>query len=216
MKLSRIESGQTFMRRFKVDSVEKIRVTVVFGTVAVFVAGQVIMMALAVFKIIDLLTFQLMLASSSVFLILVWNVSTFVIYSQLTGSPYKSQDHWRKVRKLIVVCTVWTFAFFIKFTAVFLGMSMYNFNVKTSNDFWSACFFAVFTLVTETIPLFLVVDGSFAKIFTGEHLETLNENDEKLLSETAQGELEPELISSIKDSTSGHMINASEIMPASS
>lgn len=70
-----------------------------------------------------------------------------------------------------MVCIVWTFAFFIKFCAVFLGMKLYNFNVKTTNDFWSACGFAVFTLVTETIPLFLVVDGSFAKMFTGDHLE---------------------------------------------
>lgn len=94
------------------------------------------------------------------------------MYFNLTGSPYKSQEHYRKVRKIGIVGGIWSVAFAIKFTASFFGDDIYNINPNSDNDFWSAAYLAVFTLITEILPIFLVVDGSFVKIFSAEHLET--------------------------------------------
>jgi hypothetical protein len=53
--------------------------------------------------------------------------------------------------------------------------------VNSENDFWSAAYLAVFTLITEILPVFLVVDGSFVKIFSAEHLETSLDDESALL-----------------------------------
>lgn len=39
----------------------------------------------------------------------------------------------------------------------------------------------MFTLITEILPVFLVVDGSFVKIFSAEHLETSLDDESALL-----------------------------------
>lgn len=49
MKLSRIESGQTFMRRFKPDKVEKVREVIVFTAVALFIVLQVAVLFIVFF-----------------------------------------------------------------------------------------------------------------------------------------------------------------------
>jgi hypothetical protein len=49
MKLSRIQSGQTFMRRFKPDKVEKVREVIVFTAVAFFIVVQVAVLVFAAF-----------------------------------------------------------------------------------------------------------------------------------------------------------------------
>ena len=47
MKLSRIQSGQTFMRRFKPDKVEKVREIIVFTAVACYIVSQVVVLVCA-------------------------------------------------------------------------------------------------------------------------------------------------------------------------
>ena len=47
MKLSRIQSGQTFMRRFKPDKVEKVREIIVFTAVACYIVSQVAVLVCA-------------------------------------------------------------------------------------------------------------------------------------------------------------------------
>jgi hypothetical protein len=47
MKLSRIQSGQTFMRRFKPDKIEKVREVIVFTAVACFIVSQLIVLVFA-------------------------------------------------------------------------------------------------------------------------------------------------------------------------
>lgn len=80
------------------------------------------------------------------------------------------------------MAAVWSVAFAIKFTASFFGDELYQLNVHKDNDFWQAAYLAVFTLITEILPVFLVVDGSFVKIFSAEHLEaTIGEEVDALL-----------------------------------
>jgi len=90
MKLSRIQSGQMFMRRFKPDKVEKVREIVVFTAVACYIVSQVIILILAALDKVQLDTFQVELVICSAVFMIVVNVSQIVIYFNLTGSPYKS------------------------------------------------------------------------------------------------------------------------------
>lgn len=113
------------MRRFKPDKVEKVREVVVFTAVACFIVSQVAVLAFAAIEQVSLATFQLELCVCSVFIILVLNVSQVVIYFNLTGSPYKSLDYFRKVRKIGIVAAVWSVAFAIKFLASFFGDELY-------------------------------------------------------------------------------------------
>lgn len=57
MKMSRIQSGQTFMRRFKGGGIEKVRAIVVFSLLAVFVVVQAVMLILATAGVINQTSF---------------------------------------------------------------------------------------------------------------------------------------------------------------
>jgi hypothetical protein len=85
------------------------------------------------------------------------------------------------VRKLAIVCVVWTIAFAVKFVASFFGDNIYSLNVTKDTGFLGAAYLALFTMITEIFPLFLVVDGSFIKVFSGEHLEIDDDRDTSLL-----------------------------------
>lgn len=54
MKLSRIQSGQTFMRRFKPDKIEKVREVIVFTAVACFIVSQLIVLVFATLSKVSL------------------------------------------------------------------------------------------------------------------------------------------------------------------
>jgi hypothetical protein len=78
-------------------------------------------------------------------------------------------------------------------------------NVKGEDDFWQAAYLAIFSLITEVIPVFIVVDGSFVKIFSAEHLETTIDAETSALvthfsKETSLQE-DTLVISDAKDST---------------
>jgi len=79
------------------------------------------------------------------------------------------------------VCVVWTLAFAVKFVASFFGDNIYSLNVTKDTGFLGAAYLALFTMITEIFPLFLVVDGSFVKVFSGEHLEIDDDPDTSLL-----------------------------------
>lgn len=69
---------------------EKLRATVVFSVMALFVVGQAACLVTAALGILKIKAFQIMLVASSSVLMVVWNVSAAVIYFSLGGSPYKS------------------------------------------------------------------------------------------------------------------------------
>ena len=160
---------------------EKLRATIVFIVMATFVVGQIVCMTLATLGILGLVAFQIMLVTSSSVLMVVWIISSAVIYFQLAGTPYKSDDHYRKARWLGYICAGWTVAFAIKFTACFLGDNIYDIKVNKESGFLAAAYFAGYALITEILPLFLVVDGNFVKIFSCEHLEDSNQDTSLLI-----------------------------------
>lgn len=161
------------MRRFKTGTVEKIREIAVFITLAVFVIAQAVMLILASVGVVNQVTFQFVLLITASILMVVWNVSATVIYFENTGSPYISKDHWRRMRKLIIVIVVWNVTFVIKFIATFFGQQLATGGLITKPDagFWGAIYVATFVIITEVLPLFMVIDGSFVKIFSGEAIE---------------------------------------------
>ena len=80
MKQSRIQSGQTFMRRFKKDNVELAKQVVLFTCVAIVAAIDCAYLVLAVYEKVTLLTFQEELAISTIVLVLVLNIGQIVTY----------------------------------------------------------------------------------------------------------------------------------------
>jgi hypothetical protein len=70
----------------------------------------------------------------------------------------------------------------IKFVAVLFGLKLFQLNFKGSDDFWQACYLALFSIVTEIIPLILVIDGHFVRIMSGDHLQADTTNAESLLA----------------------------------
>jgi len=69
-----------------------------------------------------------------------------------------------------VVCGIWTTAFVIKVTASFMGLDVISVNSNTTSDeqkdFKSAVILALYSIVTELIPLYVVIEPRFVKIFT--------------------------------------------------
>ena len=181
MKLSRIQSGQTFMRRFKKDNVELVKRVVLFSTVGIVTLIDAGYLVAASYAKVSFWNFQLELSISTLVLVVVLNTGQLVTYCSLTGSPYKPYEDYRKVRRIGIACGVWSVAFFIKFTAALLGDKFYELSYSNGGDFWSACYLALFTIITEIIPLFMVIDGHFVRIMTGDHLEADTTDAERLL-----------------------------------
>jgi hypothetical protein len=173
IKMSKMQSGQSYKRRFQTDKVELVREIIVFVTIGIFVALQTVVMALAVDSKVSINTFQIELTVTSSVIIFVLNLSQIIIYFNLAGSPYKNKEYYKKIKHLYLVALIWTVAFIIKFVASFFGADVYNLDITgDGSNFWAACFLAIFTALTEILPLVLIINSNFVKIFSLDHLDT--------------------------------------------
>ena len=76
-----------------------------------------------------------------------------------------------------MVCAIWTAAFVIKRTVSFMGLDVMSTDptsstTKAEDDFRDAVILALYSIVTELIPLYVVIDPRFVKIFTMNFLLT--------------------------------------------
>lgn len=66
----------------------------------------------------------------------------------------------------------------MKFTAVFLGSSLYQFDATVdSQAVYQACLIGIIDFFCVIIPVFLVSDTYFIKIFSAKHLDAKSRGD---------------------------------------
>ena len=101
------------------------------------------------------------------------NLNQAIIYFKLVGSPYKSTEHYQKVRYLGVICGVWSIAFAIKFIAFALGGNLFTAEKgdTTNRSYSTALLLAIEDFLTLVIPIFLVVEKDFVSIMAAEFLD---------------------------------------------
>ena len=101
------------------------------------------------------------------------NVNQAIIYFKLVGSPYKSTEHYQKVRYLGLICGVWSIAFAIKFIAFALGGNLFTAEkgATTNRSYSTALLLAIEDFLTLVIPIFLVVEKDFVSIMAAEFLD---------------------------------------------
>ena len=88
-----------------------------------------------------------------------------------------------------ITCGIWTTAFIIKALSLLAGFDIItvkqNENKPTQDDtdFRNAVIIAVLSIVTELIPLYVVIDPKFVKIFSMEFLSKtdLHQDNDSLL-----------------------------------
>ena len=79
-----------------------------------------------------------------------------------------------------IACAIWTLAFMVKFGTYVGGYNMITVkSMDSDTDFKNAVIIAVQSIVTELIPLYVVLEPKFVKIFTLEYLEGKDKNDEE-------------------------------------
>ena len=129
MTVSRIESSQNYVGRLKSKYVaECIRITML-TLIYVFVALQLLLMVLCFFELISMKTFFIEIIVFTAVIVLGLNINQLVVYFKLSGLPYKSKQHYFFVRKVGIVCFVWSMAFIAKLVAVGCGQNLFLYDL---------------------------------------------------------------------------------------
>ena len=92
------------------------------------------------------------------------------------GAPYRKTKYFKIVRQQGIVCGVWSLSFAIKYVYTVLGMDLVSIDENAGKhrpvieDFRSAVLLAVQSILTELIPLYMVIEPDFVKNFNMEFL----------------------------------------------
>jgi len=126
INISRIESSQNFIVKFKNSTkvLAFVRI-IVLVIIFLFVLVQVLVMFLCYFDLVSLKVFFIEIIVFICALVLGLNINIIVLYFKLAGLPYKTNKHYLCVRKIGIVCTIWSIAFIIKLIVFGCGKSLF-------------------------------------------------------------------------------------------
>lgn len=131
MTASRIESSQNYVSRFQSPKLEVCMRITILSLISVFVGLQILLMVFCFFNLISLKAFFIEIIAFTAIIILGLNINQIVLYFKLAGLPYKSRRHYSYVRKVGIVCLVWSIAFVAKLTAVGCGQSLFYYDLES-------------------------------------------------------------------------------------
>jgi len=140
-----------------------------FVMICTFVIAQILLMVFCFFDKITPIAFYISINAFTGFIILGLNINQIAVYCKLNGQPYKSSRHFEKVRKVSIVCAVWTVAYIVKEIAVAEGSALINYKNRNV-DLVTSCVLALTDFITIIVPYYCVVDSEFVSIISCRHL----------------------------------------------
>jgi hypothetical protein len=158
---SHLENSQMFITNRRQERCRKCLWITTVCTVAFFVVCQLAAMVLCLFKIITPIYYLVFCNGLTAIVIVGLNANQVGVYCKFSGQPYKSQAHFEKVRKLGLVCGIWTVAYIIKVFAIFYGSNILSLSDQTTISLATACTMALTDFFTIIVPYYCVIDSDF-------------------------------------------------------
>ena len=155
-------------------------------TTGLFVALQLLLMVGVLFDLLEKSIFELQLSVVSGVIMVSLNVSMIVLYCRYAGMPYISMGHYKGVKHVGFVVAYWSLAFVAKYATIPVeslnpGIKPNSGNTNTSQNqgLLTAILYFSLCLVCDLVPLMLVVDSQFIKIFTFDLIRKHKSNEDE-------------------------------------
>ena len=125
-KRSRIQGGIAYRKRFGSQKLQKCVRLLLFGYVGLFIAIEIALMLLTLFKLIDETTFYIQLVSLVGLLVVVLNIWAFVQYCSNAGSPYRNKKDEIKAIWVGRVAMLWSLAIVAKLIVLWYDPEVFD------------------------------------------------------------------------------------------
>jgi hypothetical protein len=126
MTVSRITGGEEMRSRLKSKKLAGIMRVLVYTCMGVFLATQLVIMALSIFGVVNVQLFVKQCWIYTVIIILFLNGYQISVYFKLAGRPYKNEKFVENVKHVGLVVVLWNIGFLIKFSAITAGKSIFD------------------------------------------------------------------------------------------
>ena len=200
---SRIQSSDSDSYRFggtakkRIATCAKCLKALFYVMIVLFLATQGLMVFLALFGWIDLNAFFYEIAGFTAAIVLGLNLYLISSYLKMAGQPYKNQKSFEAVRWIGMTAGIWTIGFVIKFFVVIFGNSLYQASEQSTSRVlvYQACIVSLCDYCSVIVPIFLVTDTYFIKVFSAVHLAPKIEDNEdirvtQMMLDTSENQLD--------------------------
>ena len=85
---------------------------------------------------------------------------------------YRNRKFYWSVRYVGLVAGYWTVAFSAKFFMILFGQSLFQVDQDTNKEVFQACMISMTDFFSVVVPMFLVSDTYFIKVFSGKQFKT--------------------------------------------
>lgn len=159
MRKSKIQSSQGMVNKLSKTTrlAHAVRI-LVMALVTLFVLIQLLLMTLCFFEFVSLRAFLIELVVFMILLVLALNINQMVWYCKQSGQPYKSRNHYVCVRRVGMVCAIWSIAFLGKLAAFYSGYNLFILEIE-SVDVYQACVLGMTDFFTLVVPYYSVIDN---------------------------------------------------------
>ena len=114
--------------------------------------------------------------------IITLNTSMICLYCRYVGYNYKSDEHQKNLKKIGCVAFYWTITLMLKTMAYYVKELQFDWTPPKEDDQDQSTFQAIgiflfffaVTFVTDVVPLVIVIDSQFIKIFSFEFIREYN------------------------------------------
>jgi len=165
MTESRISGGQEMRSRLKNKKLAVIMRVMVYTCMTVFVITQLVIMALALFGLVNLQMFVKQCWIFTLIIIVFLNVYLVHIHFKLAGRPFKNDKLQQNLAHIRMVVILWNLGFIIKFSFITAGKSIFDLDKQDNIDAYSSCLFGGCDFFSLVIPFYCVTNAKFVKIF---------------------------------------------------
>ena len=138
------------------------------------------------FDLLEKKVFELQLSIVSAAIMISLNVSMIMLYCRYAGMPYISNLHYKGVKHVGFVVAYWSWAFVVKYATIPVdelnpGIKPNSGNSHTNQNqgLLTAILYFSLCLVCDLVPLMLVVDSEFIKIFTFDLIRKHKSNEDE-------------------------------------
>lgn len=166
MTMSRITGGEEMRSRLKNKKLAMIMKILVFTCMSVFVVTQLVIMALALFGVVNVQLFVKQCWIYTLIIIVLLNVYQVHIHFKLSGRPFKNDKFQENLGHMRLVVVLWNLGFLVKFSFITAGKSIFELDSEENIDAFSACLFGACDFFSLVIPFYSVVNTKFVKIFS--------------------------------------------------
>lgn len=152
------------------NRLRKILVGISLALILVFVVVMIILIVLALCQHIEIISALLVFESCIGAIVVSFLISIFILYCKFSGSPYKTEEHHKKLRYTGWVFGIWTVSFILKLIISIIGTYKFKDSIL-DETFGESILITLFCLFTEILPYSSALEGKFMNIFQMKHLQ---------------------------------------------